>query len=258
MTVHDPNPGRPRVGLYVTCLVPLWRPALATQAVRLLEDAGCCVIVPARQTCCGQPAYNAGDRVDAQALAREVIATFEAFDAVILPSGSCAGMLRVHYPRLLADDAQWSARAEALAGRSYEIMSYLHDVLAAAPAASCSPCHATYHDSCSGLRELGIRTQPRALLARVQGLALTELEDGEVCCGFGGLFCVKYPEISARLADDKIRSAVATGADTLLGGDLGCLLALAGRARRTGSRLRFRHALEALAGDLRGPAIGEL
>jgi len=247
----------PRVGLFVTCLVDLFRPSVGFAAARLLEAAGCRVAVPAAQTCCGQPAYNSGDAADARAIARQAIAAFEPFDYVVAPSGSCAGMIREHYPRLFATDARWYERAVGLAARTRELLAFLHDDLGFAPAGVAWQGAATYHDACSGLRELGVKAQPRALLARVEGLELREMADTEVCCGFGGTFCVKYPRISERLVADKCANVAASGAETLLGGDLGCLLNIAGRLAREGSRVRVRHTAEVLAGMGDRPAIGE-
>ena len=247
---------RPRAGLFVTCLVDLYRPNVGFAAVRLLEAAGFEVVVPEAQTCCGQPAYNVGDSADAREIARTVIDAFEGLDHVVVPSGSCAGTIREHYPGLFDEGDPWRARAEGLASRTHELMSFLSDVARAElPAASYAGV-ATYHDGCSGLRELGIRDQPRALLGAVDGLELVEMEDAEVCCGFGGTFCVKYPDISERMVSDKVALAAATGADTLLGGDLGCLLNIAGRAARLEVPLEVRHAAEVLAGMTDAPPIG--
>ena len=245
------------VALFVTCLVDLFRPTVGFAAVKLLEDAGCIVHVPGAQTCCGQPAYNSGASEDARAIARQVIAAFEGFEHVVVPSGSCAGMLRHHYPALLAEDPAWAARAEALAERAVELVAFLHDVLGVRSVASSFAGTLTYHDACSGLRELGIRAQPRALLTSIAGAELTELADPEVCCGFGGTFSVKYPDISVEMVARKAASVTATGAATLLGGDLGCLLNIAGRLHREGSPLRVRHVAEVLAGMTDDPAIGE-
>jgi len=247
----------PRVGLFVTCLVDLMRPSVAFAAIRLLEDAGCDVEVPDGQTCCGQPAYNAGDRADAVALARRAIAAFEGFDYVVVPSGSCAGMIRHHYPPLFAGDTGWEGRARALAERTHELTSFLVDVLRVETAAIALKAAVTYHDACSGLRELGVKAQPRHLLAAVDGLTLKESAMAETCCGFGGTFCVKYPEISERMVDAKADDLMATGADLVLAGDLGCLLNIAGRLKRRGSAMRARHVAEVLAGALDTPAIGE-
>ncbi|HYH17447.1 MAG TPA: (Fe-S)-binding protein [Azospirillum sp.] len=248
----------PRVGLFVTCLVDLFRPTVGFSAVKLLEDAGCTVAVPSGQTCCGQPAFNSGDRADAAALARQTIAAFEGFDHVVVPSGSCAGMIRVHYPELLADDPAWAHRAQHLAARTHELVSFLVDVLGVTDVAARYPGAVTYHDSCSGLRELGVKAQPRALLASVDGLELRELPGAEVCCGFGGTFCVKYPEISNRMVEDKAADIAATGAGTVLAGDLGCLLNIAGKLARQGSPVKVRHVAEVLSGLAADtPAIGD-
>lgn len=257
MMTNDSRP-TPHVGLFATCLMNAFRPGLGFAAMTLLEEAGCRVSVPADQTCCGQPALNSGDREGAQALARQVVASFEGFDYVVGPSGSCLATLRHDVPELLADDPEWAARARQMGQRCHELMSFLADVLGYRPAVRCAaPVMATYHDSCSGLRSLGIKGQPRQLLAGVDGLSLTEMDETEVCCGFGGTFCVKYPEISTRLADNKLDHAVATGASLLLGGDLGCLMHLAGRASRRGLPIKVRHAAEVLAGMDDRPALCE-
>jgi L-lactate dehydrogenase complex protein LldE len=237
-----------RVGLFVTCLVDLFRPSVAFAAVKLLEAAGCVVEVPRRQTCCGQPAYNSGDRADAKAIAQSVIEAFEGFDYVVAPSGSCGGMLREHYPRLFADDPALFQRAQHLAKRSYELVSFLTDVCGLDRVAARYAGVVTYHDACSGLRELDVKQQPRKLLSRVAGLTLKELPGAETCCGFGGTFCIKYPEISERMVSQKVADIAATGADTLLAGDLGCLLNMAGRLTRLGSPIAVRHVAEVLAG----------
>ncbi|MEO3473244.1 (Fe-S)-binding protein [Roseomonas sp. CAU 1739] len=249
---------KPRVALFVTCLVDLYRPTVGFAAIRLMEDAGCLVEVPPVQTCCGQPAYNTGDRATARDLARQVIDAFGGYDHVVAPSGSCAGMISHHYPSLFEDDPQYRAKAEALAGRTHELVSFLRDVMGVTKVAARYDDHVTYHDSCSGLRELAVKTQPRALLASVEGLSLTEMADPEICCGFGGTFCVKYPDISTRMVSDKCNDIVATGAGTLLAGDLGCLLNMAGRLKREGSPVKVRHVAEVLAGMTRDvPPIGE-
>lgn len=237
-----------RVALFVTCLVDLFRPTVGFAAVKLLEDAGCRVEVPPLQTCCGQPAYNSGDRDDAKAIARQVIAAFSGFDYVVVPSGSCGGMIKVHYPALFADEPAMKAEADTLAARTFELVSFLADVLTTTRIDASYAGTATYHDACSGLRELGIKEQPRHLLQKITGLALKEMATPEVCCGFGGTFCVKYPEISDKMVSDKAADIAATGADTLLCGDLGCLLNMAGKLSRLGSPLRVRHIAEVLAG----------
>ncbi len=249
---------KPRVALFVTCLVDLHRPSVGFAAIKLLEQAGCQVEVPRAQTCCGQPAYNSGDRATARELARGLLDAFGGYDYIVAPSGSCGGMLREHMPHLFDDDPNTRARADAMAARTYELVSFLTDVMGVKSVDAAYNGTITYHDSCAGLRELGIKDQPRALLGTVAGLKLTELSDAEVCCGFGGTFCVKYPEISTRMVADKTKSIAATGADTLLAGDLGCLLNMAGRLKREASPIKVRHVAEVLAGitgDL--PPIGE-
>jgi L-lactate dehydrogenase complex protein LldE len=246
-----------RVALFVTCLVDLLRPSIGFAAIKLLEDAGCTVEVPPLQVCCGQPAYNSGDRASARAIATQVIDAFEGYEAVVVPSGSCGGMLAHHYPALFDDDPAMKVRAETLASRSHELVSFLVDVLGVKRIAARYDGTATYHDSCSGLRELGVKAQPRQLLRSIDGLALREMKSPEVCCGFGGTFCVKYPEISNAMVGEKTADVADTGADTLLAGDLGCLLNMAGKLQREGRGIKVRHVAEVLAGMGDQPAIGE-
>jgi L-lactate dehydrogenase complex protein LldE len=254
---------RPRVGLFVTCLVDLFRPSVGFAAVKLLEQSGCSVEIPALQTCCGQPAFNSGDNADAEALARRVIGLFEDFDYVVVPSGSCGGMIKEHYPELLAGDAQWAPRARHLAARTWELVSFLHDVRGMKTTGARFDGTVTYHDSCSGLRELGVKHQPRALLAQVAGCKLAELPGAETCCGFGGTFCVKYPEISDKMVGEKAQDILKTGADTLLAGDMGCLMNMAGKLKRLAleegvRQVKVRHVAEVLAGTVEdAPPIGE-
>ncbi len=245
-----------RVGLFVTCLVDLFRPSVGFATVKLLEDAGFRVDVPASQTCCGQPAYNSGDLANTRAIARQVIETFEPYDHVVVPSGSCGGQIH-KYPELFGDDPAWRARAEALASKTHELLAFLTDMAGVEAVHARFDHPVTYHDSCSGLRQLGVKVQPRRVLASVEGLELRELRETEVCCGFGGTFCVKYPEISERMVSDKVADMDATGADTVLAGDLGCLMNIAGRLRRLGRPVRAYHTAEVLAGMAEAPAIGE-
>jgi len=244
-----------RVGLFVTCLVDLIRPSVGFAAAKLLEEAGCTVEVPV-QSCCGQPAFNSGDRATTRAIAEQVIDSFESYDYVVAPSGSCAGMLKAHYPELFEGDPNWRARADAFAAKCHELVSFLVDVLKVERVSARFDGAVTYHDACSGLRELGIHAQPRRLLGTVQGLTLTEMRDADVCCGFGGTFCVKYPDISNAIVMKKSDNIAATGARTLLAGDLGCLMNMAGKLQREGSAIDVRHVAEVLAGMTDGPAIG--
>jgi L-lactate dehydrogenase complex protein LldE len=248
------NPAK-RVGLFVTCLVDMIRPSIGFAAVKLLEDTGCIVEVP-RQSCCGQPAFNSGDRATTRAIAEQVIDAFASYDYVVAPSGSCAGMLKMHYPELFHGDPNWLPRADAFAAKTYELVSFLVDVLGVSRVDASLETTATYHDSCSGLRELGIRVQPRRLLGSVRGLALTEMRDADVCCGFGGTFCVKYADISNAIVEKKVANVAATGANLLIAGDLGCLMNMAGKLQREGKPVEVRHVAEVLAGMASEPAIG--
>nr|VFK31056.1 MAG: L-lactate dehydrogenase complex protein LldE [Candidatus Kentron sp. MB]VFK77282.1 MAG: L-lactate dehydrogenase complex protein LldE [Candidatus Kentron sp. MB] len=255
----------PRVGLFITCLADIFRPSIGFSTVKLLRAAGCRVEVPRGQTCCGQPAYNGGDNRNARALARQVVSRFEGYDYVVLPSGSCAGMLKRHYPVLFAEDPVWASRMQRFAERCFEVTGFLVDVcgvgadigakagigLGDGDMEMIDPSSdygvVTYHDSCSGLRELGIHAQPRRLLER-RGIEVREMAHLTKCCGFGGAFCMEYPALSVHMVSNKIAKLEKTGADTLLGGDLGCLLNIAGQLKRKGSPIRVYHVVEALAG----------
>ena len=239
---------KPRIALFVTCLVDLHRPSVGFAAIALLEAAGCLVEVPRAQTCCGQPAYNAGDRETAREIATGILTAFAAYDYIVAPSGSCTGMLSKHLPHLFDDDPNLKGKADALAAKTFELTDFLVNIMHFTPAPPPLPLAATYHDSCAGLRELGVKTQPRSLLATVPGLTITEMTDPEVCCGFGGTFCIKYPDISTRMATDKANDIIATKADLLLAGDMGCLLNMAGRLSRQNSYIQVRHIAEVLAG----------
>lgn len=245
--MNETTAAAPDVGLFVTCLVDLTRPSVGFATLKLLELANCRVSVPELQTCCGQPAYNAGDQADARDIAKQVIETFEGFQYVVVPSGSCGGMISHHYPALFADDAAWKARAEKLANKTYELTVFLTEIAKLNNINTVCAKKATYHDSCSGLRELGIKDQPRQLLAQVEGLEIIEGGEAEVCCGFGGLFCVKYPDISESMLDQKVDDILSTNTDMVLGGDLGCLMNIAGRLSRRGSDKEVRHIAEVLA-----------
>jgi L-lactate dehydrogenase complex protein LldE len=238
-----------RVALYVTCLVDLMRPSVGFAALRLLESAGGEVVVPEGQTCCGQPAWSAGDRPLAVELAKKAIAELEGYDTVVIPSGSCTDQIRNVYPQLFAANSDWGKRARALAARSYELSCFLAEVAQLESVPAEFPGAVTYHDSCKGLRGLGIKGQPRELLAKVRGLSLREMADCEECCGFGGAFSVKFSDISTRIVDRKCDAIAAAGADAVVGGDLGCLLNIEGRLRRRGDETtRVLHIAEVLAG----------
>jgi L-lactate dehydrogenase complex protein LldE len=239
-----------RVGLFVTCLVDLMRPSVGFAALDLLRAAGADVVVPPSQTCCGQPAYNNGDRADAIALARKLVAEFEDCDYVVAPSGSCSGMVRTHYADLFKDDVDFAIRAARVAERTHELTQFLVDVLKVDAVPGRYDGRVTYHDCCAGLREMGVKAQPRALLAGVAGLSVLEMAENETCCGFGGTFAIKFGEISARLADNKCQHIVASGAGAVVMGDVGCMLNVEGRLRRRGDATRVLHVAEVLAGNI--------
>ncbi len=241
---------RPRAGLFVTCLVDLFRPSVGIASARLIEAAGCEVVVPRNQTCCGQPAYNSGDHKNAKAIAQQTITAFHGCNYIVVPSGSCAGMLKTHYPRLMQGDPEAKAKALDFAGRVHELVSFLVDTRGLNQALGTFEGTVTYHDSCSGLRELGVKTQPRKLLNSISGLSLTEMSDCEVCCGFGGAFSVKFPDISNAMVEKKAANIAAAEPDVLLAGDLGCLMNMAGKLRRQGRQIACRHVAEVLAGEL--------
>lgn len=252
--LRRPEPENPRVGLFVTCLVDLMRPSVGFAAAKLLQDAGCRVEVPA-QTCCGQPAFNSGDRATARDLAAAMIRAFSHLDYVVAPSGSCAGMVRRHYPELFADDPDLRARAQAFAEKTWELTSFLVDVMGVTSVNASFPGTATYHDSCAGLREMNVQAQPRLLLGSVQGLKLVELEGSDICCGFGGTFAVKYGEISNAIVTEKAARISESGAPMVLAGDLGCLMNMAGKLSRQNSATTVRHVAEVLAGMDHTPPI---
>jgi L-lactate dehydrogenase complex protein LldE len=236
-----------RVGFFVTCLVDLMRPSIGFAAIELIESGGAEVFVPPSQTCCGQPAYNSGDRADAKALAAKVVAEFEDCDFLVTPSGSCAGMIKTHYADLFTDDPAMLKRVEALTAKTWELTSFLVEKLALDKLPGRFDGTITYHDSCAGLREMGVKSQPRALLAKMPGVRLNEMPECEVCCGFGGTFAVKFGEISARIADNKCEAILATHADTVVLGDLGCMLNIEGRLRRRGdTKIKVLHVAEVL------------
>jgi L-lactate dehydrogenase complex protein LldE len=238
-----------KVGLFVTCLVDLVRPSIGFATLKLLEQHGCTVVVPPTQTCCGQPGYNSGARAVSKQLALKLLSEFEHCDYVVAPSGSCTGQIKVHYVEDLFAGEPDAARFKALAAKTYELTDFLVNVLKVSQIDNSFRGSVTYHDSCAGLREIGIKQQPRALLAQA-GAELREMTDCEKCCGFGGTFSIKLGEISTRMADNKCTNIKATGAQAVVGGDLGCLLNIEGRLRRTGdTQTRVLHIAELLAGD---------
>ncbi len=235
------------VALFVTCLIDNLRPDIAFSTISLLEEYNCSVVVPESQTCCGQPNYNGGDKSNARRTARSVIDTFLDYEYVVIPSGSCGAMIKHHYEVLLDDDKQYTAKARQLSGRVFELSSFLVEVLNIKPKKSINK-RVTYHDACAGLRELNIKSQPRQLIGDA-GAEVVEMDDAEVCCGFGGMFCVKYPDISNHMADQKVANIIDSGADAVATGDLGCLMNIEGKLHRAGHDIPVYHFAELLAGE---------
>lgn len=261
---HSQSSQGPSVGLFITCPVDLIRPSIGFATVKLLEQAGCKVSVP-EQSCCGQVAFNNGLPDETRKLAWNIVESFKDFDYMVTPSGSCGGMIRHHYPALFEQDPR-KAVVEAFSQKVYELTSFLTEVLDYTPDnpnTDLSGQTITYHDSCAGLRELGIKRQPRQLLKQCSSIDVTEMADTNVCCGFGGTFCVKYADVSNRMVGDKARNIRQSGASMVLGGDLSCLLNIAGKLQRDADQspndpvVQVRHIAEVLAGDLSAPAIGE-
>ena len=237
-----------KVGLFVTCIVNTMRPEIGFASLKLLEKAGYEVEVPRDQTCCGQPNMNGGDKEGTKAFALQLAKLYEPFDYVVAPSGSCAGTIRTHYPDLFDEGDPDGAKVRALAAKTWELTSFLIDVAGMKEVDASFDGVLAYHDSCAGLRELKVKQQPRALLRTVKGLELKDLPDAEVCCGFGGLFCVKYPDVSGEMVRKKVDDIEGTEARAVAMGDAGCMLNIEGALARKGSDVKVWHVAEVLAG----------
>jgi L-lactate dehydrogenase complex protein LldE len=235
-----------RVGLFITCLADQFFPHVGRAAVEVLERCGCTVLFDPRQTCCGQPAFNSGYRNEARAVARNMLSLYPDADYIVAPSGSCTAMCRNFYPELMSDAAERDAVAR-LRSRLYEFSEFLTDVLGIEDVGASFPRRVTWHDSCHALRELRIREAPRRLLRHVAGLELIEMDQAQVCCGFGGTFSVKFPELSGAMLADKIASIERSGAEAVVSTDGSCLMQIAGGLRRAGSSIRTLHLAEVLA-----------
>jgi len=243
------NISEKRVGLFVTCLVNSMRPSVGFASIKLLEQAGCTVEVPELQSCCGQPAFNSGDDEGTRQVAYQLIKQFETFDYVVLPSGSCAAMIKKNFIEVFKDQPEWLEKSQKLADKTHELLSFLVDVCDFDPSGIELDGSYTYHDSCSGYRSLNVYEQPRKMLKNVKGLDHKPLNNHSECCGFGGTFCVKYSDISNQIVDEKIENVLATEADYLLGGDMGCLMNMAGKLNREGKKeIKALHTAEVLAG----------
>lgn len=235
-----------KTALFITCLVDLLRPEIGWATVKLLQNVGADLVIPEGQTCCGQPAYNSGQRRAAQKLAKRHIVLLEGYDEIVIPSASCAGMMKIHYPLLFADKPKWQNRASVMAAKIMELTQYLDGRLDGNETVNLSVCH---HDSCSALREMKVQKSPRALLRQKCGHDVGESTDSQACCGFGGAFSVKFPEISHKMALAKLASFQVSGAKLVTSCDFGCLLHLQGTAEKAGVDLEFKHIAEVLAGD---------
>ena len=256
------------VFLFVPCFIDQVFPNVAISSMKVLQHLDCDVVFPEHQTCCGQPAYNSGYRDEARLMAMHEVgalltlnpshtpATKYDFDFkhdyIVGPSGSCVAMIRNFYPELLADDPRFGQVSQDMAKRTYEFSEFITNVIGADKFSGKLDTTVSYHDSCHALRELGVKDGPRKILERIEGLRLIELPYNDVCCGFGGTFAVKFPEISTAMGDEKLKNFYDTGADILVSGDSSCLMHLEGRARRTGSTKRFIHIAEIMSESIDG------
>ena len=252
-----------RVFLFVPCFIDQVFPNVAVSSMKVLKHLGCDVVFPEHQTCCGQPAFNSGYRDEARLMAMHEVNALLTLthspvaaakydfdfkhDYIVGPSGSCVAMIRNFYPELLADDPRFEDVSKNMAKRTYEFSEFICKVIGADRFSGKLQATVSYHDSCHALRELGVKDGPRKILERIEGLRLIELPYNEVCCGFGGTFAVKYPEISVVMADEKLQNFYQTGADILVSADSSCLMHLEGRARRSGSLKRFAHIAEIMS-----------
>ena len=240
-----------RVALFVPCYVDLINPEVGVSVVRLLRKLGIEVVYPEGQTCCGQPAFNSGFFDEARAVAGHFLDVFEGerCDYIVCPSGSCATMVSHYYPFVFRDRPDYRERSEALGARVREFSDFLVNVLGTKDLGARYEGRAVFHTGCHQRRELGLLEEPRELLQNVEGLDLLDWENEELCCGFGGTFSVKMPDVSAAMADEKIKALEKSGADTLISGDSSCLMHLGGRLRRTGHDTRVLHLAQVLDPD---------
>ena len=239
--------GNKNVTLFIQCLVDTIYPEVGEAMVQVLQDLGASLNCPTDQTCCGQPAFNAGYRSQARAVAQHFIEVFENSEIIVCPSGSCVNMVRHHYAELFRDDPQWLQRAQKLSACAFEFTEYLVDVLGLDDLGAAYSAKVTYHDSCHLLRGIGVREQPRRLLRNVAGVELIEMNDSDRCCGFGGSFSVKYPHISTAMVAEKADNIINSGADTVVGCDMGCLMNIQGMLSRMGSSIEVKHIAQLLA-----------
>jgi L-lactate dehydrogenase complex protein LldE len=240
-----PGYGRP-VTLFVQCLVDGLYPEAKDAVEKLFSGLALDVVCPADQTCCGQPAFNAGYRKEARGAAARFIDIFGDSETIVCPSGSCVNMVRHHYPLLFENDPKYYSKAIALGSRIFELTEFLVDVLHVADFGAAFSGKVTYHDSCHLLRGLSVRSQPRRLIQNVKGVTFVEMKDSDRCCGFGGSFFLKYPDISAAMAADKVHAVIESGADIVVGCDMGCLMQIQKHLIRLGSGIRVLHIAQLL------------
>jgi L-lactate dehydrogenase complex protein LldE len=236
------------VTLFIQCIVDGVYPEVGEAMVRLFSKLGLAMTYPEDQTCCGQPAFNSGFRKEARRAARRFIEIFESAETIVCPSGSCVNMVRNHYPKLFENDPAWRDRADDIASKTFELSEFLVDVLKVEDVGASFDGKVTYHESCHLLRGIGISHQPRKLIANVRGSEFIEMQDVDRCCGFGGAFSVKYADISAAILSEKIKNIETTGADVVVGCDMGCLMNIQGMLSKKGSPVRVMHIAELLAG----------
>jgi len=234
--------------LFIQCIVDGMYPEVGEAMVRLFQRLGITMDYPENQTCCGQPSFNSGYRKEAAKAAKHYIETFENAGTIVCPSGSCVSMIRNHYPELFEDEPGWRERAERVGKRTFELTEYLVDVLGFKNTGAYFNGKVTYHDSCHLNRYLGVSSQPRELIRRVAGLTFVEMEASDKCCGFGGAFSTKYPDISTALVKEKVQNIVDSGADAVVGCDMGCLMNIQGYLNRHNYPVRVMHIAQLLAG----------
>jgi L-lactate dehydrogenase complex protein LldE len=235
-----------QVQLFIPCFIDQLYPQVAFNTVKILEKAGCTVKYNTQQTCCGQPAFNAGFWGESKDVCTKFVQDFDGADYIVSPSASCAGFVRNNYGKLFENNA-FQSPAKKVAAQIFELSEFLVKILGITDLGASFNGKATYHDSCAGLRECNIKAEPRALLNQVHGLELVEMNDNETCCGFGGSFAVKYDTISVAMADQKIDNAVATEAEYIISTDMSCLMHIDGRINHNGQQIKVIHLADVLA-----------
>jgi L-lactate dehydrogenase complex protein LldE len=234
------------VSLFIQCLVDTVYPEVGESLVRIFRKLDIEIICPPDQTCCGQPAFNSGYRKEARTAAKQFLSIFGDADVIVCPSGSCVNMVRNHYPELFQDDRKWLRRSREVGAKTYELTEYLVDVLGVYDLGAHYEGKVTYHDSCHLLRGIGVQAQPRKLLRNIKGIEFVEMRDSDRCCGFGGAFSVKYPDISSAMAEEKVKNIADSGADTVTGCDMGCLMNIQGILSRKGLSVSVKHIAQLL------------